>query len=382
MIGKAVGRFLRFSFGAVKISGKAFNRCLSSLLCVVERSKKKCLDIFHKFPRLFINAVEMRVNKRTDIFRRSLDFLDYNYRSYKVVKEEAADIYHAHDLNTLPVAWWAARKHGAKLVYDSHELFTEIKTWNRFEKILYTILERFLIKYPDKLITVNNSIAGELVKRYGIRFPTIIINCPSPLKSKIKNPSNDLLRKAAEIPKDKRLVLYQGGFTAHRGLEELIESFEYLGDDYCLVFMGYGKLQGELENLVDQKGLQNRIKFLPAVSQEVLLEHTSSADLGVIPYKPVSLNNYYTLPNKLFEYINANIPIVASNLPELRGVIKDFNIGCLFNPAESKSIANAIKYVLSDKDRYLTMKANTIKSSKEFNWDKESRKLLDCYNSL
>ncbi len=146
--------------------------------------------------------------------------------------------------------------------------------------------------------------------------------------------------------------------------------------------MGYGEIQNELEDLVDQRGFQGRVKFLPTVPQEVLLEYTSCADLGVIPYKPVSLNNYYTLPNKLFEYINAFIPVVASDLPELRRVIMGNSIGLLFDPENPRSIAESIEQVMANQDRYAEMKKNTIEAAKKYNWENESKKLLALYNNI
>jgi glycosyltransferase involved in cell wall biosynthesis len=314
--------------------------------------------------------------------RRLSYYFSYWIKAKRLAEKFRADIYHAHDLNTLLPAYLAAKKTGAKVVYDSHELFTERQSWGTIEKFFYTKLEAFLIKRVDKIITVNCSIADELIKRYNISPPNIIINCPPSIKHKVTSSSNNLLRSYTGIPNQKKLILYQGGFSSHRGLEELIESFEYLNDDYCLVLMGYGEIQNELEDLVDQRGFRGRIKFLPAVSQEVLLEYTSCADLGVIPYKPVSLNNYYTLPNKLFEYINAFIPVVGSDVPELRRVIMENSIGLLFNPENPRSIAESIEQVMANHDRYAEMKKNTIKVAKVYNWGNESRKLLALYNNI
>lgn len=338
-------------------------------------SKKNLLSFPAKIFKKIINKVFQR-------YHRLNTYGSYWLKAKKLAESLKADIYHAHDLNTLIPAYWAAKKTNAKTVYDSHELFTEIQIWGRIERYFYRKLEAFIIKRVDKVITINNSIAGELVKRYHIEYPKVIVNCPPPLKHGEANAYDSVLRNAAGIPLDKRLVLYQGGFTQYRGLEELIEAFTYLDESFCLVFMGYGKIRNELEVIVYSKGLNNRIKFLPAVPQIELLKYTSSADLGVIPYKPVSLNNYYTLPNKLFEYINAGIPIIASDLPELRRIIKGYDIGYLFDPYKSESIADAIKYVFSDKERYAAIKANTSKAAGEYNWNKESKKLLECYSLL
>lgn len=330
----------------------------------------------------FWRIVKNRIREFLRKFHQGKTYISYWLKAKKLAVSLKADIYHAHDLNTLIPAYWAAKKTHAKTVYDSHELFTEIQTWGRVERYFYKKLEAFIIKRVDKVITINNSIAGELMKRYHIEYPKVIVNCPPPLKRGVSNAYDSVLRNAAGIARDKRLVLYQGGFTQYRGLEELIEAFTHLDESFCLVFMGYGKIRDELEVLVYSKGLNNSIKFLPAVPQEELLKYTSSADLGVIPYKPVSLNNYYTLPNKLFEYINAGIPIIASDLPELRRIIKEYDIGYLFDPYKSESIADAIKYVFSDKKRYDTIKANTTKAASEYNWNNESKKLLECYRLL
>lgn len=329
---------------------------------------------FKKIKRLIWDALYCHHRKNM--------YISYWLKAKKLAESLRADIYHAHDLNTLLPAYLAAKKVGAKVVYDSHELFTEIHIWGKYEKIFYEKLERFLIRRIDLVITVNSSIADELQKRYKIDRPKIIINCPLPLNFTKDVSSNDLLRNSAHISTSKKLILYQGGYSLHRGLEELIEAFKYLNDDYALIFMGWGKMQSELEALVNSHRLNNKVAFLPPVPQAVLLNYTSSADLGIIPYKPESLNNYYTLPNKLFEYINANIPVAASDLPELNKVINGYNIGRLFDPYDPKSIARVIDYIMSDKDRYSTMKENTKNAVNVFNWNVEARKLLECYGQL
>ncbi len=344
----------------------------------VADSDQISLQPFYNFRKIVKEKIKEFLRK----FHQSSTYISYWLKAKKLAVSFNADIYHAHDLNTLLPAYLAARKTGAKVIYDSHELFTEILTWKKSQKFFFTTLEKSLIKRVDKIITINHSIADELVKRYNISYPYLILNCPQPSNDKFIHASENLLKKAANIPNDKKLILYQGGFSANRGLEELIEAFKYLDEDYYLVFMGYGKLKSDLEALVRKNKLKDRICFLPAVPQDVLLEYSSSADLGIIPYKPVSLNNYYTLPNKLFEYINSNIPIAASDLPELRRVINGYNIGYLFDPHKPENIAAAIDYIMCDGERYLVMKDNTKKAAKDFNWGHESKKLLECYSSL
>jgi len=314
------------------------------------------------------------------IFHKPLSFLDYYQRSLKIVRQEPADIYHAHDLNTLPVAYWAKRLTGGKIVYDSHELYTEISTLSRLERRIFRCCESYLIHQVDKVITVNQSIASELSKRYKISLPEVIMNCPV-INNQKGSPCENLLLKRLGFGKAVPLILYQGGYAPNRGLQNLILSAHYLNEG-VIVLMGWGRLEQELKNLVKAENLNDKVMFLDPVPQEELLIHTQCATLGVIPYQFVGLNNYYTTPNKLFEYIAAGLPVVASNFPELKRIVEGYNLGKTFDPEDPKDIAAAINDVLSDKARYEEMRKNALEAAKVFNWENESKKLLTIYRNL
>jgi glycosyltransferase involved in cell wall biosynthesis len=313
------------------------------------------------------------------LFHKPLCYWDYYCRSLKLVAQEPADIYHAHDLNTLPVAYWAVRRYGGKLLYDSHELYTETSNLSRTERAVSRLFESFLIRRCSAVITVNSSIAEELAARYGISRPAVVMNCP--IQPNYVS-ENDILRAKLGLQKEDLLVLYQGGFSPHRGLENLIAAIAML-PQARLVMMGWGRLEEDLRALADAMGLLGkRIFFLPPVPQDELLLWTASADVGVIPYRNVGLNNYYSLPNKLFEYIAAGIPVVASDFPELRRVIEEFKVGCTFNPDDPKDIARAINWILEDEQRLVELKANARKAAAVLNWDNEEKKLLAIYKRL
>jgi len=317
------------------------------------------------------------------IFHRSLCFVDYYFRSFRLVKEEPADIYHAHDLNTLPVAYWAQKKTGGKLVYDSHELYVErntLKKQTKLAKFILTKIELFLVKSTDHIITVSESIAQELKEKYPVKRPSVILNAP---KGHI-DISNLYLSDELRIPKDKKIVLYVGNVTFNRGLEELIRSIVYL--DHCVVvIMGrvlrpeYGK---ELKRLARKIGVEDKVYYFGPVPSENVTGYASSAHVGAAPIKNVCLSYYYCLPNKLFEYMVAGLPVVGSNFPELTKVINEYNLGKTFDPNDPKDIAQAINYVLVDKTRYEQMKKNAAKASKVFNWENESKKLLEIYKTF
>ncbi len=314
------------------------------------------------------------------IFHRPLSFVDYYFRSFRLVKMEPADVYHAHDLNTLPVAYWARKKMGGKLVYDSHELFTETSTLSNVERVMAKVTEKYLIRKANNIITVNESIANELSTRYGVIHPTVIMNCPV-ITDRLNRSKDNLLRQSLGIDKKTPIILYHGGFSPNRGLQNLVKAALHL-DQGIIVFMGWGIIERELKDLVKANGVGDKVKFAKPVPQKDLLNYATSANLGIIPYQAVGLNNYYTTPNKLFEYMAAGLPIAGSNFPELIKVIEEYNLGKTFNPNDPEDIAQAINYMLADKIRYEQMKKNAVKASEFFNWENESKKLSEIYKKF
>jgi len=319
------------------------------------------------------------------LFNRPLCFIDYYMRSYKIAMGKPYDIYHANDLNTLPVAWWAARRSGAKLVYDSHELYVERnrkKTASRVGKFLLSQLESFLIRRTDAVITVNESIADELSRRYRIRTPTVVMNTPSRTFHPVNRNVNSL-RESLGIKSDYRLLLYAGSMTFNRGLEKLIQSLVYLPDCY-LVLMGYGtdEYKKHLLELTRITGMESRVSFFGPVPPDEVTIYAASADLGVAPIENACLSYYYCSPNKVFEYIHAGLAVVASDFPELRRVIHQHDIGYTFNPDDPRDISRAVNYIFENPERWQRMKQNTLTASQYYNWENESKKLLNLYGTL
>ena len=310
--------------------------------------------------------------------------MDYYMRCCRVADNQA-DIYHANDLNTLPVAWWIARRHGAKLVYDSHELYLEknmLILSNRIGKFLLARLEAFLIRRTNAVITVNESIADELSRRYRVRTPTVVMNAPSRITRRI-NRNGNLLRGALNIKPDYRILLYIGLLTFNRGLEKMIESLRYLPHCY-LVLMGYGTeaYKKRLWKVALRNGIESRVSFFGPVPPDDVIMYAAGADLGVAPIENSCLSYYYCSPNKVFEYINAGLAVVASDFPEMRRVINLHNIGCTFDPNDPGNIARAVNYVFEDAERWRKMKQNTFAASQCYNWENESEKLLNLYRTL
>ena len=297
---------------------------------------------------------------------------------YKAVKEcKKADIIHCNDLQPLPVA--AAVKMFScgkiKIVYDAHEYETEVKGLTGIRKTLAKILERFLIKFVDKVITVNDSIAEKYVEMYGINKPCIVLNSPNKLTVTEKN---DIFREKFNIPKKNKIFLYQGGFSKGRGIEILLETFANIDiKNVCIVFLGYGELEKKIKKYADK---YKNIFYHEAVTPQVLLDYTVSADYGISLIENVCLNYFYCLPNKFFEYSMTGLPIICSNFPVMKDFMKTYNAGVCAEPDNIDSITNAIKSVMQ-KD-YNLLSKNARKMALENCWEEQEKVLLNLYKDL
>jgi glycosyltransferase involved in cell wall biosynthesis len=323
---------------------------------------------------------------RPNMFRAPFDFLP---SLLKIIRERA-DVYHAHDLDTLLICYLASRFNRSKLVYDSHELFLEMEKshlinswWRKIAAVvllpIWRIEEKFCAKRADYVITVNESIKNILVKRLGIKNIMVLINCP-PFKEANRGRE---FHKELSLPEEAKVILYQGGIMWRRAMKQIVDALEYLPKDIYLILMGGGEDKNALAKYVSAKDYSTRIKFHEEVSLEDLPRYTASADLGVVPLLNVSLNNYYGLPNKLFEYMAAGIPVAASNFPEIKKIVIEEKIGVCFDPENPKNIAQAIIDLLSDPKKMEKMSANALRASKEiYNWDIEEKKLLSIYKRL
>lgn len=290
------------------------------------------------------------------------------------------DVYHAFDLKTLPLAYFVSRINRSKLVYDSRELYVESmrdeELPDSYKKIMMGV-ESFLIRRVDGVIVVSDSIADILVRRYGIKRPTVIFNCPPYTEYR----KTTIIRDLMSIEDDKKIVLYQGIISSGRGLENLVAASRSL-DNAVVVLIGGGGLKEELAEKVKDERLEDKVKFIDAVPYKELLNYTMSADLGVAPIQNTCLSYYYSAPNKLFEYLMAGLPVAISNFPDMQKIVKNAGVGAAFDPEDPKDIARAVNGILNDSEKYNRMKENALGvARKSYNWEKESQKMMGIYES-
>lgn len=287
--------------------------------------------------------------------------------------------YHAHDLDTLLASYLASRSKMAKLVYDAHELMVEESAVQRrpITRAIWRILENLLIRKADRVLTVNQSIAAELATRYRIDRPEVLMNCPEyrPVRR------TQELRKMLRIEPSRSIVLHQGGLLLGSGLEVLVESTQLL-KGVILVFLGRGPAKSQLERLVADRSLGDRVKFLNPVPFAVLPKYTASADVGLAVVKNAGLSYFLSLPNKIFDYIMAGVPVVTSDFPEREKVVRDNEVGVAVDPSDPRAVARGIASLLTDPGLYRKMVTNCRRAAKRLNWEREGSKLLSVYRSL
>jgi glycosyltransferase involved in cell wall biosynthesis len=208
-----------------------------------------------------------------------------------------------------------------------------------------------------------------------------VLNCPDPPEEFDPGGQYDLIREQLGLGPERKIVLYQGWMSEGRGLENLVRSARLLVDGAAVVFMGYGEYEATLRGMA-QAEPDGLVHFIPAVPQRDLLAYCASADVGVIPYQAVDLNNYYTSPNKLFDFIQAALPIVASDLPFLRKVIVSDGLGAVAKLDSPETYAAAINSVLSGRDEVEKVRANLRRVAPMYTWAAQGRKLVEGYDGM
>lgn len=303
----------------------------------------------------------------------------YSKLFYSTASKYAPRVFVANDLPMLPVASQLAQRCGAKLVYDSHELYSE-QEFTKREKRRWAEIEAKYIGTCDVVVTVNQSIATELEQRYGVSDVKVIYNAE---RTSQKLVASRWLHEVFDLQLEKKIVLLQGGLSAGRNLETLVDAMRYVQNpSVVLVVLGDGILLRSLQKMARQEGLTGRVYFHAAVPQNELLALTAAADAGVIPYQATCLNNRYCTPNKLFEFIAAGLPVLASDLPEIQRFVDGQQIGLVGDTGSPRKLAALIDGFFSDDHRFAAWKANVAVVRQRICWELEEKKLVEIYEAL
>lgn len=300
-----------------------------------------------------------------------LFYANYNVALFFKLLFLKKDVLLANDLDTLLPNFLISKLFNKPLVYDSHELFTEVPELieRPFQKKFWTKIERYILPKTKKCYTVSDSIAIFYNDKYNTNFK-VVKNYPN----QIKNISQGKFPFKSD---NKKILLYQGAINKGRGLELMIDTVSLI-DNVLLVIIGDGDIKNNIEEIIRGKNLQEKVKLIPRITPYELKKITPLADIGISLEDDLGLSYRYALPNKLFDYIQAHVSVLVSDLPEMKKIVLKYKVGESVKDREPKALAEQIKIMLA-KDNYLdSLKA----ASKILTWENEEKKLIKIYKNL
>jgi glycosyltransferase involved in cell wall biosynthesis len=300
-----------------------------------------------------------------------LFYAEYNFRLYLYLLFSKNDVLLANDLDTLPANFLAAKVKQIPLVYDSHEYFTEVPELINRPKVkqIWEKLEKAMLPDIKYAFTVCDSIARIYQEKYGVPFQ-VVRNLPL-ASAKIENPG-----KSTAVEK---IVLYQGAVNMGRGLKQAILSMKYV-ENARLIIAGSGDIKTQLKDLVKSENLQHQVEFTGRLPIGDLQKITTQADLGLSIEEDLGLNYRFALPNKLFDYIQAQVPVLVNNLPEMAAIVNKYDIGDITTSLEPEILAAKITDALQNTEKRKNWIQNLSKAAAELVWDKEEHVIREVFN--
>ena len=353
-----------------------YNKPENQLFCVGLKCPKydeekisqiPCATQFVEIPQRYVGALNsfFAKLKRVKIIEKEIT---------KKIIAIKPDVIHANDLDALIPAYRAAKKLKCKLIYDSHEIYTE--NHNIASKKLYCLYlkskERHIVKHIDKMICVSHSAAEYFSKLYNIEKPLVVTNCS--------------LKSEMFVSKEKKEgfeILNHGQFYKGRGYDIMLEATPLLKEypEIKLAIRGYGNMEEQLKARKEELKAENFI-FYPPVTVDKLIENASRSAVGVAITESICLNFKLSVSNKLFEYTSAGLPVIMSDIPEHRYLNDKFQFGIVLDENTPEKFAEAVKKLYLDKDFYDKCAQNAKLLSDEVNWENEFAKLIAVEKEL
>ncbi|MEM6344196.1 MAG: glycosyltransferase [Bacteroidota bacterium] len=306
------------------------------------------------------------------IFKKGkLFYLEYNFRLFLLLLFSRVDILNSNDLDTLLANALVANLRRKALVYDSHEIYTEVPELihRRATRAVWLALERLLFPRLQHVYTVNGSLAKIYQAKYQVPVK-VVRNLPFARSF----PSNASPRK---------ILLYQGAVNLGRGIDLMIQAMQYM-PQVELWIVGKGDVLEEMKRLAEELSLGERIKFWGFVALEHLPEITRQARIGLSLEEDRGANYRYASPNKVYDYIQSGLPVLVSDLPEMRALVEQYQVGAILPSAQRKpmALANLLLEMLNDQVAFDQWRQNCQNAAKELNWETEKEKLLAIYQGL
>ena len=303
------------------------------------------------------------------LFHRGfLFYAELNLRLFFLLLFTKKEVLFSNDLDTLIPNYFVAKLQRKELIFDSHELFSEIPELKhrKLIKQFWLTIERWILPRLTKVITVSDAIKKHYKNLYGIEA-VVIRNLPL---------EKSVHQQSFPFPtENKNIILYQGAVNIGRGIELMIETIKLL-DNCVLVIIGTGDIIEVLKQKVSSQTLENKVRFMGKVLPKDLKQFTPNATIGLSLEEDIGLNYRYALPNKLFDYIQAEVPVIVADLPEMKKLVETYQVGEILWERSPKSLAKLILKVISNNYTIALQKAK-----RELTWTKEKDKLIRLLNS-
>ncbi len=300
-------------------------------------------------------------------------YLEFNIRLFFNLLSKPPDIIFSVDLDSLPASRFSKVFNRKSLIFDSHEYFPEVPELQHRPAIKKTwqLLERWSIPGIDFGITVCEPISDIYKEKYNKIF-RVIRNLPLANKAEESVPNT----KNSEFT-----LIYQGAVNIGRGLKESVESLLYL-KDVNLIIVGDGDIFDEIKELIESHKLSHRVVLTGRIPFQEIKKYTKKADLGLCIMENIGLNYYYSLPNRIFDYIQQSVPILAIDFPEIKKVVEGYDVGLCVSSLDPQKLAEAITQIKKDSDRLESWKTNTSTAASELVWENEEQTLIDILTTI
>jgi glycosyltransferase involved in cell wall biosynthesis len=302
-------------------------------------------------------------------FRKGpLFYAEFNIRLFLYLMTKDVDLIFANDLDTLLAAYLAAKLRQKRLIFDAHELFPEVPelVTRPLIKGIWEKIENRIFPHLTHSITVSKSISDYYKNKYNIQMH-VVRNIPEYHNSKKVQPR-------ISFP-GKKVILYQGALNKGRGLEMVLDAMPLI-ENAMLVIIGDGDIRWALEEKTKKLEIENKVCFLGKISGDKLYEYTPAADLGLCLLENMGLNYYYSLPNRIFDYLQAGVPVLASRFPEIVNIVEKYNTGLLIDHLEPVYLADVINNMI--KNPFNTDHFYAV--AKELCWENEEKELISVIN--
>lgn len=328
-------------------------------------------------------SLPIKRNYKTDrmrlFFKKSFFFYaEYNIRLFLKLLFNQKDILLSNDLDTLLPNYLISKLFGKKLVYDSHELFTEVPELIHRPKVqkAWLRIEEFIFPKLKNVITVNQVIADIYAEKYKVPVQ-VIRNISQKIPAFVRDQ-----QLAQKVKGNRKMLILQGsGINKDRGAEEAVTMMQYL-EDVLLVIVGGGDVFEDLKSIINELKIHDKVLIVGKLPYDNLLEYTKIADLGLSLDKGTNLNYEYSLPNKVFDYIQCQIPMLVSNRRVVAKLVRDNDIGFVFDKYNPEEMAKIVNEIFLDTERITRWQINLKKAAEIYNWENESKRLREIYSNL